>query len=206
MTLLPALSPGGLTAWRREQRASLLAARQAVPPAQHAAWSAQVLERLRGMPELNGTVAIGAYWAMRGEVDLLPLLTHLAAVGTVALPRILGRGRPLEFRTWRPGAALERGPYSVLHPVDGRAVQPQLLLVPVLGFDRDGYRLGYGGGYYDRTLEPRAGRPRTVGVGFSIGQLATIHPQPFDVPLDLIVTEQGVLRCVHAEAGDAARA
>ncbi len=85
-----------------------------------------------------------------------------------------------------------KGAFGISYPAEGIPVQPQLLLVPLLGFDVENYRLGYGGGYYDRTLAGMPEKPRTVGVGLELGRLITIHPHPFDIPLDHIVTEAGV--------------
>jgi 5-formyltetrahydrofolate cyclo-ligase len=122
-------------------------------------------------------------------------LEGFAATGSVtALPAIVGRDRPLEFRRWRPGAALERGPFGIAQPRPGETVRPDLLLVPLLGFDDACYRLGFGGGYYDRTLAALVPKPLAVGVGFELGRLASIVPAPHDMPMDAIVTERGAWR------------
>jgi 5-formyltetrahydrofolate cyclo-ligase len=97
---------------------------------------------------------------------------------------------PLEFRAWQPGVRLESGVWGIPVPADGEVVWPDVLLVPLVGFDRLGYRLGYGGGFYDRTLAAMPRRPTTLGVGFALGAIETIHPQQHDIPMDAVITEQ----------------
>ena len=100
--------------------------------------------------------------------------------------------QPLEFWSWHPGMTLARGVWNIPIPVGRNPVQPTVLLVPLVGFDSAGYRLGHGGGYYDRTLATFIAKPFTIGIGYEIGRLETIHPQPHDVPMDAIVTERRV--------------
>ena len=109
-----------------------------------------------------------------------------------ALPEVQGKGRPLQFRQWWPGVAMVPGALGIPAPVDTDLVVPDAAFVPLVGFDGAGYRLGYGGGYFDRTLAALARKPLTVGVGTEAARLPTIHPQPHDVPMDFIVTEAGV--------------
>jgi 5-formyltetrahydrofolate cyclo-ligase len=128
---------------------------------------------------------------MKGEIDLLPfvrsLLPELAAA---ALPVIIEKQRPLEFWQWTTRTQLcNRGVWNIPYPAERILVEPDVLLVPLVGFDGDGYRLGYGGGYYDRTLAALPYRPRLVGVGYELGRLPTIFPQPHDIPLDVVITE-----------------
>ena len=178
---------------RREWRKSLIARRQEMSQA----------ERQRLQPVITGLVAerfpelrsgiVGFYWPFRGEIGLHHLIRELIDAGAGAvLPVVVDKKGPLEFRAWEPGAPLERGVWNILVPAERRVVQPTVLLVPVVGFDEQGYRLGYGGGYYDRTLAASRPRPRAIGVGYEFQQLATIYPQPHDVPLDAVVTETGV--------------
>lgn len=135
---------------------------------------------------------IGCYWPFRREPDCLPYMRDvLRSGGQVALPVVVGRGQPLEFRMWNERTKMEAGVWGILHPAEGAPVVPTVLIVPLLGFDDAGYRLGYGAGYYDMTLASLSPRPFTVGVGFESARLATIYPQPHDVPLDVIVTENG---------------
>lgn len=134
----------------------------------------------------------GAFWPFRNEYDPRDVMLDLTRRGVVvALPVVTGRGEPLSFRRWTPDAVMEAGPFGILQPVHAPERRPDVLLVSLLGFDEAGFRLGYGGGYYDRTLAAQSPRPRTIGVGFEIGRQSTIAPQPHDIPMDVIVTERG---------------
>ncbi len=133
---------------------------------------------------------LGALLAVRAEFDLQRLIENLVAAGrVVALPVVIDRRGPLEYRTWRPGEKLVSGVWDIPIPEKREIVIPAMVLAPLVGFDRASYRLGYGGGYFDRTLAALRPRPFAIGVGFAFQQLETIYPQPFDVPMDLIVTE-----------------
>ena len=181
--------------WRRAERSRLLAARKQPDAAQYARWSQAIELRLVEQLSLLTPKLLGVYWPHRDEYDPMPLAAwHAGRNGLVALPAVVARGRPLEYRPWSPGVAMAPGKYSfgIPEPIEGPAVVADLLLVPFLGFDAAGYRLGYGGGYFDRTLAAYPARPKTIGVGFEIGRLPTIHPQPHDIPLDMIVTEVGM--------------
>ena len=116
----------------------------------------------------------------------------VSAGGQVALPVIVGRARPLLYRAWRPGVPMAKGPWGIPYPQSGATLQPDCVLAPLLGFDGQRYRLGFGGGLFDRTLAAAVPRPRAIGVGYACGGLATIRPQPHDIAMDLIVTEDGV--------------
>ncbi len=188
--LRPAADSTALNAWRRRKRAVLLAARIALPAEIHRQKSSQVLERLRAVLARSSARLIGFYWPFRGEIDVLPLLLGVIAEGaSAALPVVVGPGQPLQFRRWMPGDSMLPGAYNIPHPHPAAAVQPDILLVPLVGFDSACYRLGYGGGYYDRTLRRRVSPPLTIGVGFELSRLETIYPQPYDVPLDFVLTE-----------------
>jgi len=146
-----------------------------------------------GLPD--GAVLAG-YWPLEGEIDPVPLMEALAARGhTLALPAVTETGGILEFRRWIPGESLEDGPHGTRHPADAPAVTPNALLVPLLAFDRRGFRLGYGGGYYDRTLAGlrRNGEVVAVGLAFAAQEVESVPTDPWDIPLDLIATEQGVI-------------
>jgi 5-formyltetrahydrofolate cyclo-ligase len=181
--------------WRKAERLRLLAARKEPGRDAYVSWSEAIgLNLVARLSSLNPRV-LGAYWPHRNEYDPMPLAAwHAGRNGEIALPAVVARGRPLEYRPWTPDVAMAPGKFSfgIPEPVTGPAVIPDLLLVPLLGFDEAGYRLGYGGGYFDRTLAAWPQRPRTIGVGFEIGRMETIRPQPHDIPLDLIVTEAGV--------------
>jgi 5,10-methenyltetrahydrofolate synthetase len=114
--------------------------------------------------------------------------------GRVALPVVIARGHPLEFRGWTEDAEMQRGVWNIPHPANGPGVQPPILILPVGGFDAAGFRLGYGAGYYDITLAGYDAPPLAVGVGFEFSRLPTIYPQPHDRPMDFIITDRSVER------------
>ncbi len=153
------------------------------------------------LPDLAGGregLTIAGYWAKGDEADVLPALTAVAAAGhATALPVVAGRAWPLIFRLWRPGHPLVPGAFRVMEPMDeAPLVQPDIVLVPLLAFDDRGYRLGYGGGFYDRTLEVlRAEAPtQAVGIGYAGQRVESLPIDAYDQRLDWIVTEQGVRR------------
>ena len=184
-----------ILAWRKERRAELIAARMAMPQAEHTTAGAAIARRLDAAFGEIEPCLVGAYWPFRREFDVLPFLDELIVRGfDIALPVVLGKGRPLEFRPWNRATRLASGVYDIPYPAEGAAVQPQILIVPLVGFDNGGYRLGYGGGFYDRTLEAAEPRPFCLGVGFELGHLATIHPLAHDVPMNAIASEQSFYR------------
>lgn len=182
-------------AWRKAERARLIAARLATPADDRAAWSARIAEELdQAIGAVEGLV-ISVYWPFRGEPDLRPWMNAVALRGgRCALPVVVEKGAPLAFRIWREGEALERGVWNIPIPAGGDAVEPDVAIAPVVGFDRAGYRLGYGGGFFDRTLAARTPRPRVFGVGYMLQAIDTIHPLSHDIAMDAIVTETGVQR------------
>ena len=145
---------------------------------------------------------IGCYWPFRREFNCVPFMREiLVSGGRVALPVVIARGKPLEFRNWSEDAKMESGVWKIPHPASGPPVTPSALLIPLVGFDDEGYRLGYGGGYYDMTVASFAERPRLVGVGLEFSRLASIYPQPHDQPMDVIVTEAQVRDCFSRKPG-----
>ncbi|MEQ8868809.1 MAG: 5-formyltetrahydrofolate cyclo-ligase [Silicimonas sp.] len=139
-------------------------------------------------------MVFSAYWPIKGEPDLRPLMTELHEAGaTVALPLVETKAAPLTFRRWTPETRMVRGDWNIpVPPPDAPIVTPEITLAPLVGWAADGYRLGYGGGYFDRTLAALKPRPFTIGIGFETAELSTIYPQPHDIPLDLILTEAGI--------------
>jgi 5-formyltetrahydrofolate cyclo-ligase len=135
---------------------------------------------------------LSGYMPMRTEIDPLPAMA--AHRGPVGVPVILGKGQPLRFREWTPGARMVEGAFKALIPEEGAWVEPQVLIVPMLAFDARGYRLGYGGGFYDRTLEGLRARGPVLAVGFafSVQEVPEVPIEPTDQRLDAVVTEQGV--------------
>jgi 5-formyltetrahydrofolate cyclo-ligase len=186
--------------WRRAERQRLLAARTGAAPALRREWSRAIEPRLRALLVERPGITLGIYWPFRAEFDPRPLVDSLIADGcSVALPVVVDKKGPLEYRAWRPGEPLVDGVWNIPVPEKRDIVVPQAVLAPLVGFDRACYRLGYGGGYFDRTLAALKPRPLAIGVGFEFSSLDTIHPQEFDIPMDVIVTEAGLRR--RATAG-----
>jgi 5-formyltetrahydrofolate cyclo-ligase len=184
--------PADLRAWRKAERARLLAAREALPLAARREARERVTATLAAeVPETAGAT-VGFYWPFRAEIDLVGHVRELVERGSrAALPVIVEKRRPLEFWRWEPGMAMRPGVWNIPAPATAEPVRPDLLLVPLVGFDAAGYRLGYGGGYYDRTLAawPVAKKPATIGIAYEMGKLGALPRESHDMPLDAIVTE-----------------
>jgi 5-formyltetrahydrofolate cyclo-ligase len=178
--------------WRKEQRDALLQSRLNTPVARRREWNERIEAHLRAMLPRLRVQTIGFYWPFKGKFDARPLVRELIAAGvTAALPVVVQLKMPLEFRRWTEDSAMEAGVYGIPIPKESDVVRPDLLLAPMLGFDAAGYRLGYGGGYYDRTFASISPKPYTIGIGYDLSRLETIYPQPHDIPLDAVVTEAG---------------
>ncbi len=181
------------TAWRRALRRDMVARRAALSDADHDAWSARIVAHLQAALPLPRIVAF--CWPIKHEPDVRAAIPRWAAQGVLAaLPVVVREDAPLAFRLWTPDTPLAADRYGIPTPTGGEFVQPDMLLLPLNGFDGDGYRLGYGGGYFDRTLAALSPRPLAVGVGFEINRLPTIRPERHDQRLDWLVTEAGALR------------
>jgi len=178
--------------WRKAERQRLIEARLAIPADTRSQMShdiAGALDRVIGEPA--GRMA-SLYWPFRGEPDLRGWADRfISRGGRAALPVVVEKGQPLIFRQWRPGDRLEKGVWNIPIPAEGEPVLPDIVISPVVGFDPQSYRLGYGGGFFDRTLAAMPSRPLVIGVGYSSAALATIFPLPHDIPMDFIVTERG---------------
>ena len=137
--------------------------------------------------------ALSGYMPMRTEIDPLPAMS--AHQSPVCVPVIIGKGQALKFREWSPGCAMVPGEFGALIPAEGAWIEPEVLIVPLLAFDARGYRLGYGGGFYDRTLQAlRARRPTlAIGFAFSAQEVAQVPIDENDQRLDAIITEQGAV-------------
>jgi 5-formyltetrahydrofolate cyclo-ligase len=186
-----------IMAWRKAMRASLIDARMALPLEEHHAINAAVFGHVETtFGATLRTACVGIYWPFRRELDPLPFARRLMAEGaTIALPVVVEKKAPMAFRAWKPGDKLAKGVWDIPYPAEGPFISPDALIVSLVGFDDAGFRLGYGGGYYDRTLaaaQERDAMPATIAVGFESARLETIHPLPHDIPLQAIVTETGV--------------
>jgi len=148
---------------------------------------------LDGVP-LNPSDIVAAYWPIREELDVKPLLTRLMdSLQPVCLPVVVGPEEPLDMRLWEQGAPLYPCGFGTLAPSEiAPRVEPDVVIVPLLAFDATGTRLGYGGGYYDRTLARMKNRPRLIGFAFAGQEFSTIPREPHDMPLDAVVTEIGI--------------
>jgi 5-formyltetrahydrofolate cyclo-ligase len=180
--------------WRKSERERLIAIRLAIPADERRLHSERIAGWLdEALGDISGRI-VSAYWSFRGEPDLRFWMEGLADRGAVcALPVVVQRHAPLAFRGWRRGDKLQPGVWNIPVPSDGPSVTPDIVLAPVVGFDPACYRLGYGGGFFDRTLAALPRPPRIVGVGYARQAIRTIYPQGHDVPMDTIVTEAGIV-------------
>ncbi len=191
-----AIDPGtwrDVSRFRAAERERLYALRRAMAQEERAAQTARVTGALRELvaPAPGSTVAI--YWPIRGELDLRPWMAELSQGGAqVALPVVVARGQPVEFHRWSPGTAMVRGAWNIPVPADPQPVLPDIVIVPLVGGDAEGFRLGNGGGYYDRTLAalPMA---RTIAVGQGFCRMQTIFPQPWDIAMQTTVLGDGTV-------------
>jgi 5-formyltetrahydrofolate cyclo-ligase len=173
---------------KRLLRRHLLAVRSALTPAEAALHDAAIAARLVNWLERFPATLLGVYWPIRGEPDLRPLYATLAAAGvTLALPVMCGAQSGLQFAAWSPGDPLAFDRFGIATPAALMHVAPDTLLVPCVGFNPGLHRLGYGGGFYDRTLAV-APRPRTIGIGHSSGRV-DFHADAHDIPMDVVITE-----------------
>jgi 5-formyltetrahydrofolate cyclo-ligase len=186
-----------VSAWRREQRTNLLNRRQAIPPGDRQGIADVIAGKLDTIIATRFIASIGLYWPIRQEINLLPWADALVRRGnlTLCLPVVVTPKAPLEYWRWMQGEELARGIWNIPVPARRDVVLPDLMLAPLVGFDRANYRLGYGGGYFDRTLaslRPRSPttRPFVVGIGYGFSALETIYPQQHDIPMDAVLTER----------------
>jgi 5-formyltetrahydrofolate cyclo-ligase len=194
-----AAAKAALRAEKAALRAELRARRQALDPALAHAWSEAAGERALELLQPKHARRVALFWSLPGEIDTRRLREGLLAAGAlVLLPRLEGRGRPLAFHRWRPGDPLLEGPMGLLEPApEAPRLRPDLVMVPLLGFDERGYRLGHGGGYYDRTLAALAAMsppPPAVGLAFECQRVPRLPTDAHDVRLHALVTEERV-RC-----------
>jgi 5-formyltetrahydrofolate cyclo-ligase len=183
--------------WRKERRAELLSRRHAITDAERSQWNASITRLLiEGFPFLR-SMTLGFCWPIQGEFDPRFATHYFRKHGaTAALPVVVQKGAPLQFREWYPGAIVVKGVFDLPMPSETPVVRPKALFIPPVGFDAQGYRLGYGGGYFDRTLAALTPHPLKIGVAFDLSRIPTIRPQPHDVPMDFIVTESGIYQVV----------
>ena len=189
------MDPTALKAWRKAERERLITARTAVAPSQLDSWRRRMDITLeRSFPGL-ARCRLAFCWPIKGEYDARHLARTLRSRGALTcLPVVVKPKSPLIFREWHPGVEMVRGPLDIPYPPRSPEIVPEAVLLPMNGWDSQGYRLGYGGGFFDRTLASLAKRPLTIGVTYELAKLDTIHPQAWDIPMDYVVTERGAYR------------
>jgi 5-formyltetrahydrofolate cyclo-ligase len=180
-----------LLAFKTEARKAAFARRKvafaSANPVQ-SAYLSEILAGYRGVP-------IAGYAPMRTEINPLPALAEAAAHGPVGMPVIKAQATPLDFREWTPECAMIEGTFGAFVPATGNWIEPEILIVPLVAYDRNGGRLGYGGGFYDRTLERLRKRRATLAIGFAFAaqEAENLPLEPTDQPLDMIITEAGII-------------
>jgi 5-formyltetrahydrofolate cyclo-ligase len=181
------MDAASLKAWRKTQRERLITARERVTPETLEEWRHRIDRSLElSFPGLAGA-KVAFCWPIKGEYDARHLAKTLRDRGSLtALPVVVAPKTPLIFREWHPGVELATGALDIPYPANSAEVVPDVVLLPMNGWDQQGYRLGYGAGFFDRTLAAMQKRPVVVG--------DTIHPQSWDIPADYVVTERGVYR------------
>lgn len=180
------------SALRREK----IAAREALVADEHSRLSNAIEGHLTGLLQRCQPARLGFCWPIRAEFDCRPLVSRLiAAGGRACLPRVMAPDSALQFCAWRPDSQMSIDRLGIHYPASCEMLTPDMLLMPVNAFDAAGYRLGYGGGYFDRTLAELAAQslpPLAIGVGFELARVGSISPAAHDIPLDAVVTEAGV--------------
>ena len=184
-----------LKSWRKAERDRLIAVRENLDAAMLALFRQRIDAHLwRSFPGL-AAARLAFCWPIRGEYDARRLAQRLRERGALtALPVVVAPRQPLIFREWHPGVTLASGPLGIPFPVGSDPVVPTAALVPMIGWDAAGYRLGYGGGFFDRTLASLARKPVVIGVSYELAKIKTIRPQTWDVPMEWVVTERGTYR------------
>lgn len=193
MTISPPSSPNNwdeVRDWRKRTREILIAGRLALGVSVLLKKGERAKQNMLAAVDLRQYPTLGIYWSMRGEIDVRDIARrHIEAGGSVALPVVVEKAAPVEFWQWRPGMGMKRGVWNIPVPMKREVLTPDACILPLVGFDGENYRLGYGGGYYDRTLAAMARRPFCVGLGYADARLPSIFPQPHDIPMNIIVTD-----------------
>ena len=186
-------TPEEIARWRKNTRQQMLQKRLALSTKDRLFMGRKII---LGLDEVIGNIPdkiVSVYWPFQGEPNLLEWMESIILRGAqVALPLVIEKHKPLIFRTWAPGQKLQKGIWDISVPVDGKPVTPDIVIAPLVAFDNNLYRLGFGGGFFDRTLANLSVKPLLIGVGYEMTKIPTIFPQPYDVPMDLIVTEHQI--------------
>jgi 5,10-methenyltetrahydrofolate synthetase len=178
------------TIFRDSLRQQKIAARLAMTAADHARASASIEQRLTTLLTARPPASIAFCWPLRKEFDCRRLVGDLLDAGWDACqPVVVAPAMPMVFRAWRPNSPMTTDRHGIPVPNTRTVAAPGIILLPLVAFDESGYRLGYGGGYFDRTLASLTPRPIGIGVGFELARIDTVRPTAYDIPLDVIVTE-----------------
>lgn len=196
--------PPEIARWRQNERNRLLELRRNLPLGERSALIAPMLENLRQVLESQAFSTLGVYWPIKREVDIRPLADEICRRrdAVLALPVVVQKEAPLEYWAWRMGDPIERGFWNIPVPRERRPVEPDAVVAPLVGFYNH-FRLGYGGGYFDRTLGAARKRPYAIGLGFEFSRLDSFIELPHDIPMDVIVTERSIYRRSRGGAADA---
>ncbi len=180
------------TAFRAQVRRERIAARLALPAAEHERASATIEALLEALLSAKPPQVIAFCWPLRREFDCRPLVTRLMDRGwRAAQPVVLAPATPMVFRPWTPATRMTEDRHGIPIPLGDETIVPEVVLLPLVAFDAQGFRIGYGGGYFDRTLAALSPRPYSIGVGFELARIDSVRPEPHDIPLDAMVTESG---------------
>jgi 5,10-methenyltetrahydrofolate synthetase len=185
-----------LRRWRKAERERLLAERVRVDDSMIDAWRTAIDGHLASTFPKPAWKVLAICWPIRNEYDARHYARTLRERGALtALPVVVAPKTPLVFREWHAGIALAEGALGIPYPAASRELAPDAVLLPMNGWDEQGYRLGYGGGFFDRTLAGLATRPLVIGIAYEMARIPTVHPQDWDIPMDFVVTERRVIAC-----------
>jgi 5-formyltetrahydrofolate cyclo-ligase len=179
--------------WRTAERKRLIDERKSLPFVQREDFTRKIAVHLDQVIGNPAGKKISVYWPYLAEPDLRGWMGSVASLGAECLlPVVVAKGHPLVFRSWRMGEPLERGAWNIPVPAGGREMVPDIVIAPLVGYDEDCFRLGYGGAFFDRTLANLNCKPQAIGVGFELQKIETIIPLPHDIAMNAVVTETGV--------------
>lgn len=179
--------------WRKQKRTELVARRAALSREVRRPWDECISQLIYGGFQVATGMVVGFCWPYKGEFDSRFVIRRWRDEGVMAaLPEVVAKGQALQFRKWWPGVPMTPGVYQIPVPAGSDIVAPDVAIVPMNGFDDGGYRLGYGGGFFDRTLAAYERRMLAIGVSYELLRLPTVYPQPHDIPMDFVVTEAGI--------------
>ena len=183
---------------RAQLRKQLISKRLALSEKMRAHHTQAIIAHLLGLLQSHNPQCVSFFWPWKGEVDLretLALWQNAAPGRQIALPIVVEQAAPLAFALWQPTMIMTQDCYGIAMPLEKQWVRPDMMLIPVNGFDARGYRLGYGGGYFDRTLSAFTHRPFAAGIGFECARLKQLEISPFDIPMNALITEAGLFHC-----------